>query len=400
MATTLLSGQRTWSLVIDENGHYEYSIKHLVKAAYTDGPTNVINTAGLPQPGSSWSFDSDVNPNAYCRPNARVNIHTENEGEKSRYWIVEQTFSTKPLNRCGDNPVTDPLLEPQKVSGSSVKYTEEATEDRFGLPIKNSAHEQMRGPQVEFDHNRDSITIEQNVASLDYAVFSVMRDTLNDDTLWGFPPRCIKLSSVSWEKKYYGECAVYYVRKFTFDISIKTDPDTGEPISGFDRDLLDEAGSVLKGHWSSVTGEWELDDIGGEPPDPGNPSHFITAKDRHGENKRFILNGAGIPITIKTLGAVENGINATPIQITSTKHGLTTGDEIVISEVEGLTAANDEWVITVVDVDNFTLNGSVGNDVYTQGGLWRKLKVVVAGKIHVEKYDESNFLLLGIPTSI
>ena len=57
---------------------------------------------------------------------------------------------------------------------------------------------------------------------------------------------------------------------------------------------------------------------------------------------------------------------------TSTDHGLVTGDEIRITGVIGMTQVNDrEFVITVVDADEFSLNGedSTGHTAYVFGGV-------------------------------
>jgi hypothetical protein len=69
--------------------------------------------------------------------------------------------------------------------------------------------------------------------------------------------------------------------------------------------------------------------------------------------------GAGRPLTAAT--------NAKPIQITLNGHGFSTGNQVVINGVQGNTAANGTWTITVVDVNNFTLNTSdgTGSGAYT-----------------------------------
>lgn len=67
---------------------------------------------------------------------------------------------------------------------------------------------------------------------------------------------------------------------------------------------------------------------------------------------------------------VTDATNATPIVIaTVTPHGYATGDRVVVQNVGGNTAANDKWLITVVDSTHFSLNGSVGNGAYTSGGF-------------------------------
>jgi len=71
---------------------------------------------------------------------------------------------------------------------------------------------------------------------------------------------------------------------------------------------------------------------------------------------------------------VSGASNATPIVITtSTSHGLTTGNQVSITGVGGTTAANGNWVVTVLTATTFSLNGSVGNGAYTAGGTVTKL---------------------------
>ncbi|HMO86175.1 MAG TPA: hypothetical protein PKC18_14765, partial [Lacipirellulaceae bacterium] len=76
--------------------------------------------------------------------------------------------------------------------------------------------------------------------------------------------------------------------------------------------------------------------------------------------------GANINRGSKT---VSNATNAEPIVITTTApHGYSTGDVINVFGVDGNSAANGEWTITVVSSTTFSLDGSVGNDDYTGDG--------------------------------
>lgn len=71
-----------------------------------------------------------------------------------------------------------------------------------------------------------------------------------------------------------------------------------------------------------------------------------------------------------TTGAIIGASNATPITITSTAHGLVTGNTVKIEAVGGNDGANNTWVITVTGADTFTLDESSGTDTYTGGGTW------------------------------
>lgn len=363
MAGTLHGGPLTWKLTRDEDGHRDYEIVHLVRMSSPgDGPYQALSVAALPQPGDTWAYGGDADPWATCILDAEVTVFQEKEGDPTKYYRIKQTFSTRPTKRrCLENEFTNPLLEPQKKSGGSVKYTEEATHDRHGDPILSSSHEMLRGPQNEWDASRLRVRIEQNVADLELDLVAQMLDTVNEDTLWGFPARTIKLSQFDYEEKYYGSCNKYYTRIFEFDIIYKRQEGVSSLVTGtgtydldpvltgdtytWDRYLLDEGTKVLKGRWSTETlpgatspGGWELLPIVslfGVPilmPDEDNPTHFIRAVDRQGNPMRLVLDGHGRPYD--------------PDQTTSG-----TGDD-------------------------------------------------QPGRILVEKYGESNFLLLRIPTTL
>ena len=81
----------------------------------------------------------------------------------------------------------------------------------------------------------------------------------------------------------------------------------------------------------------------------------------------FVLNGTVAP---KDSGAISAASNASPIVITSNNHGLSNGARVTISGVNGNTAANGTWTVTVIDQNTFSLNGSTGNAAYTSGGTW------------------------------
>lgn len=297
MSASVKGGPRVWSGERDDEGFREYKVVHLVKCtSVNDGPSVVMLASGLPAIGSVWNFGNDLDTWAFCYPYMKVSIHQEKEGDPNLWWRVEQKFSTRPLTRCQDTPVEDPLLEPQKVSGNFRNFTIEAVYDRNGNLIKSSSHEQIRGRQVEFDNNKPSVVVQQNVASLGLSTFAQMIDTVNDGPMWGLPARCVKLSNAPWERKYYGTCNIYYTRTFEFDIDYDT----------FDRTVLDEGTKVLHGHWDTTTEVWTLDNINGSPPSASNPTHFDRYKDKFGENTRTILDGAGKPITsVASAGQID-----------------------------------------------------------------------------------------------
>jgi hypothetical protein len=335
----------------DEEGHRSYAVVHQVrKTSRNDGPYAVLLTPGLPVPGGIFAFGNDLDPWAWCRPNAKVSRHQDEQGA---FWRVQQTFSSKPnededKERCNDQEVEDPLLEPDKVSGSFELYQEEATIDKDGVAIQSSSFEPIRGAQVEFDKHRAVVKIDQNVADLELPLLTQMNNTLNDAPLWGLPARCIKLKVGGWERHYHGFCNVYYSRSLEFEIRFDT----------FDRMIIDEGTKVLNGHWG--TGEapegtgWVEDEIDGARPDRDDPSHWVTFRDRNGDPQHCIIAAQtppGDPTGTRFAGGYPIG------------HGIIT---------------DDGGVPITEDVD-------VTDD---------------PAEITIQYYEESNFLLLGIPLTL
>lgn len=296
--TASILGFRTVEAEIDDEGYRTYHLKTLIQTDDAlDGPFTVMNTPGLPLPGTQWVFGNDFDPWCYCYPSMKVSIHDEREGDPTYNWVVEQTFSNKPLKRCQDNKIEDPLLEPAKISGSWIKKQREATYDRFGLRILNSSFEQIRGNVVEFDECIDTVTIEQNVPILGLPVFTALKNCLNDSPLWGMAVRTIKFSNVTWERNIFGTCSYYYTRKLEFEIDSRT----------WDRDVPDEGDKMIDGVWykNPTTGDYEYQPmyinaaealIEGETISPLDPRNFIRAKDPHDQPFHVQLNGSGAPL--------------------------------------------------------------------------------------------------------
>ncbi len=441
MASTF-HGYMQWSMERDQEGHRTYTLVTRVNCLALDGPYTALNTPGLFLPGSVWALANDLDIWAFCQPDAQV-APVMAAGKPNLHFDITQRFTTKPPpnNRCQDQQVEDPLLEPPKVSGSFIKTVEESTKDRFGNAITNSAHEQIRGPQVEFDSSLPQIVIEQNVATAEqgYILPAQMRDTVNDAPLWGLPARCIRMSEPTWTRNYYGQCLVYYTRRLVFDVNVRVEeiPEAEgggtRLVSGFDRDLLDEGTRVLSGHWDDTLGlRWVLDDIAGERPDKTNPRHFIRYKDRYGENDKVILDGEGQPYNPETATTDE----CTECPGGSPEQWHVAGLEEFITDVDllthdgecrwegraGLETGANTLVLEYVDADSrWVLSGNTLTATYSKSGAsWVCMgpnvmtrltgnetdgpaSITVTnsggepGNIHVEHYTESNFLQLGIP---
>lgn len=349
MACTLLGGSLDMSAEVDENAARTYTVVWQVQSSELDGPANVLQTPGIPVPGTTWNYLSDVDIWAWCRPECTVRRHRgDGSQDPIQLWEVEQKFSTKRASReqadrqrPPNEQVQNPLLEPQRVSGRSFGQTEEVSFNRNGVRILTSAREPIRGPQVEFEMTRDQVVIEQNVPILQLDFCRKMVNTVNASTLWGSPARHVRLSEFTWSYQYFNMAFRYYVRRFVFDIYTRADMTRavlGVPyyMSGWDRRIPDEGTLVLRGKWErdqnlSTYGTYRI--ASGLTIDNAGPGDIIAFQDFHGNPTTVLLDGYGRPWDV--YGA----------------HTGTTGDD-------------------------------------TQG--YRD----------VEYYNESNFLLLGIPVNL
>ena len=405
MSAVLMDGPLSMTLQRDDNGYRTYSLKLLIRLTdLDDGPSIASNCPGLPLPGDPWLVDNDLDIWVWCRPEASITRHTDyDEGHPVHFYIGEFTFSNKPLTReqaekrrgCHEQQIEDPLLEPDRTSGGFQKKAKEATHDRFGLPILNSAFEVVRGPQVEFDESRPTVKVVQNRPLLQFDLLCFLIDCLNDTPLWGFPARWVKFSNCTWEEQYHGLCYRYYVRTLEFEIR-----------EDWDRNLLDEGSKVLNGHWGDGEAEgdgWVLDKIGGASPDPNNPSHFIRAIDRKQDPMRIILDGEGRPATsqaIKISTIIEPEFPSTTAEVqTEIVHGLTAGDTVWLEGVDPPYYDGEYTVLAVLTTTSFTITVFEDAEDYSEGGY-----VITdgtgPGNIRVEKFRSANFLLLGIPLVI
>lgn len=83
------------------------------------------------------------------------------------------------------------------------------------------------------------------------------------------------------------------------------------------------------------------------------------------------VNGTWTSSTLQGTKTISGATNASPIVITCTGHGYSTGDTVVIASILGNLEANGTWEITVIDTNTFSLNGSTGSGAWTSGGSAR-----------------------------
>jgi hypothetical protein len=224
MVTTLV-GLRSQSMTRDEEGHRTYNLSWLLRTSdYLDGPETVLQTVNLLFPvGSAYSLDNDYDPWAFCTPDLSISVHQDlQEGEPCQSWIVTNKFTTKPMSRCSDTQIDNPLLEPYNISGDFTHVSREMKTDRFGKPLLHVNFEQMIGPEVEEKISFPSVSISFNSAILPLSLITMLLNKLNDAPLWGFPKRCVRFVDAKWERVLYGSCFYYYKISYTFETNLET----------------------------------------------------------------------------------------------------------------------------------------------------------------------------------
>lgn len=297
----VLQGIKNQSAHVDEKGQRTYTVDYLVRATQGDTLTTIYNVTSPPNVPAAYQGDSL----AMLSPEAEI-TPLVSEGGEVEWWLVKRTYKTN-VRLCHENANEDPLLQPPIVRGSFTRVSEEQSiahqvrwyvnnevyrEQYFTTP-RNSAHEVLRGPQVEADIARPQIQVTLNLSQTQFNAFNIMQyvNAVNMTPMWGFPPRTVRLTDVKWEHKFYGNCYKYYTVEFTFDVFMRFNPLLGSVVSGWDRFVLDEGTKVLRGRWNTDDNVWIVDD----DADRLNPADFIRYKDPNGELTRVVLDGKGEP---------------------------------------------------------------------------------------------------------
>ncbi len=94
-------------------------------------------------------------------------------------------------------------------------------------------------------------------------------------------------------------------------------------------------------------------------------------------NFNSALANQQVRVDIMQVNLIASASDAGPIVITNANDGLTSGEQVTITGVEGNTAANGTWFAKVIDAFQFALYADpaftdpiVGNGIYTGGGNW------------------------------
>jgi len=319
MAVTNL-GRIRWGGGREKDMHRTYWVRFLIQTTDPDdGPQIMTYAAGLPTVGDTWTYGNDNDVNARCLPT--VECETVINNEPNYFWILKYVFTTRPFIACATVEITTPLSEPDRINGSFINEQKLASRRRDGTPILSSSLEPIYIPK---DYHRPTVSITQTVLDLQLPTFSSMINTLNDATLWGLPPRCVKLRNVPWRRLVWGVCTYYYERTLEFDIRyFENDPFTGtgtwstEVYTGTGTETTTIITQGTQSSFSDINEDWDesfIADVGhrvvnpkavgylsreaeGDPlgaVDRTNPANFIRIQDSRGNlAKSVLLDGNG-----------------------------------------------------------------------------------------------------------
>lgn len=96
-----------------------------------------------------------------------------------------------------------------------------------------------------------------------------------------------------------------------------------------------------------------------------------------------------------TTKAITGATNAAPIVLTSTGHGIASGERISVSGVGGNTAANRDWfTATATDANTITIPGSQGNAAYTSGGVVVGSAMLEVTGLYADQSDTDTYALV------
>lgn len=261
MAASVIDGQHSWNVKLDEKGHRDYTITFKIRCLKTDGPYALLSAAGAPTIGSWWYFDGDADPWAFCTPETM--FEPALEGEPNTIWLATYYFTTRPQSRCQDQSITDPMLEPYQISGSFVRKQLVLRTNRAGAVIRQPNFETVKG--LTSDASNATVTISANVWALNLPIWTAQLNSVNDATLWGMAVDCVKFSGASWERKLYGLCNLYYTLKFEFEIN---------PETHAIRDVVQQGIKVRKGAWNNAAPPVWVPDVNANKNNPASFEPF------------------------------------------------------------------------------------------------------------------------------
>lgn len=198
----------------DDEGNRSYTVVYAVWTSDpTDGPILVRSALGLTYQ-SSYAFYGESDPGAYFSRVKSVRKNGESQ-EGRKEWRATVEYSTKAKKRCDEQQIDDPLLQPEKRSGTFVQAQVPLIKDIFGNAYTNSAlHPYF---DVLKDDSRPTLVVSKNFPLSHVGTLLSYKDAVNTDTFYGKPKRTWKVQRCSWEEVFLGSCQPYAACTLEFE---------------------------------------------------------------------------------------------------------------------------------------------------------------------------------------
>lgn len=201
LATDCLSAESG----VDGEGNRTYGVTW---AIWTDvatvGPIAVRNALGLTY-SSYYQFYDEQDLGAFFDGVDVQGINLDQSGRLRRYATVK--YTTRPKKRCDEAQIDNPLLQPEKRSGSFAQFQTPLVKDIFGAAYTNAAGHPLF--DAVKDDSRPSLVIQKNFPLSHLPVLWSYRDAVNIDTFYGKPKRQWKVMRIAWDEVFLGTCASY-----------------------------------------------------------------------------------------------------------------------------------------------------------------------------------------------
>lgn len=335
MSCWIVGGPRWGVGKIDQDWHRTWPVTFVVQTDdMADGPAVAVQTPGLPIQGDIYVVGNEVDIWAWFRAGPTTITPDRDKGGNQFFYITYEA-TTRPASvggpggrddkgerkKCADQRIENPLAEPPAVSVASVAEQQEQDYDKDGRAFMYTSFEHIKGKDATFDRCDQQVTIEMNVLDAERTITQSFMELLNNAPLWGFPERCWKLVDWSADRKLYGLCGFYHVKKMVFRCKaefvpdpdgallthpvlaqwLKQGPDGRWWLPRWDNYVLDNSMFCLKGKWRGD--DWVDENFGGAAPDPTNPLHYMRARDRSNQPARINLSRTrkGRPMKMSTV---------------------------------------------------------------------------------------------------
>ena len=225
LLTTRVQGQ--------ESGHRTYtSVARVFTDDPNDGASTVMISPLLPQIGEPYLWRNSFDYGARVNSLPVVRLERE-DGSARKIWLATITYTTQG-RQLEERPPDDPLSHPWKVSGDADEWVEEAERDVNGVPLMNSAFQQLRGKQVERFRTRRKWILSKNFPNVNQVLIDYIEGSINRSTVYllgaVYPPGTLYMRRITFTREWFGYGIPYFPHTFLIDVN----PD------GFNRKIVDK----------------------------------------------------------------------------------------------------------------------------------------------------------------